>query len=114
MEASAFLMYAAAYFLLVGIAVGTAISRVNEKAAVPGASPWRMRTPKLFVAAGPVSLILFYGITMSGILCWALLPLLFWSFVAPWVGAVLIVNERGRRRAEDRATGIERPERLGI
>lgn len=113
-DAIGYLMYAVAYFVVVAGAVGAVVSHVDGKVAVPWASPWRMWTPKLFVVGGPAMFILALAFATVGISFWVVVPLLIASLVAFWVAAVLIEVEWLRRRAEDRATGIARPERLGI
>jgi hypothetical protein len=70
------------YFAITAGPVAAAVWHVDKYAAAPGASPWRMRLPKLAVVGGPV------------------LPAGLGSFVAPWVGAALITVEWLRRRAE--------------
>ena len=81
---------------------------------MPWASPWRIRSPKLFAVGGPALFILALAIAVTGIPAWAAVALLIGSLFAPWIGAVLIIVEWLRRRAEDRATVLARPERPWI
>ena len=64
----------------------------------------------LFAAAGP---LVFAGAFMALFVgSWLVIAAMIAAMAAPWTAAVLIVTEWIRRRAEDRWTGIPRPDRL--
>jgi hypothetical protein len=107
--ALAFLIIALVYFALAG-----AVLHVDEKAAVPWASPWRTRAPKLFTVGGPALFVLAFAMAAAGLPAWTGEATLVGALVAPWIGGVLITVEWLRRRAEDRTTGLTRPERARI
>ena len=109
MDAIGYLFDAVVYFLITVSAVTAAVWRVDEKVAMPGTSPWRMRLPKLCVIVGPMLFVLAGAITLTGTPAWLPATPLIGSLAAPWIGAVLITVEWLRRRAEDRATGLVRP-----
>jgi hypothetical protein len=109
-DAIGYLLDIIVYFVIAIGSVAAFISHVDEKVPVPGASPWRIRSPKIAAAAGPVLLIAgFFAVAISS---WLAVAVLIGSLAAPWVAGVLIVVEWCRRRAEDRATGLVRPLRL--
>jgi hypothetical protein len=108
-DAIGYLFDAVAYFVITVGALAAVVWRLDAKVAVPWASPWRMRVPKLLAAGGPVLFLLALAIALTGIPVWVAVALLIGSLFAPWAGAVMITIEWLRRRAEDRATGIARP-----
>ena len=113
-DAIGYLLDAVVYFIVTVGALASAVWRVDEKVAVPWASTWRMRSPKLAAAGGPALFILTFPAVLVGLPMWLGWAMLIGSLVAPWAGAVLITVEWLRRRAEDRATGITRPVRPWI
>jgi hypothetical protein len=113
-DAIGYLFDVVGYLVITVGALTAVVWHVDEKVAVPWASPWRMRSPKLCAVGGPALLILAFAIAVTGIPLWVAVALLIGSLVSPWAGAVLITVESLRRRAEDRATGIARPRRPGV
>jgi uncharacterized membrane protein YraQ (UPF0718 family) len=112
MDAIGYLIDIVAYFIVaVGIAVAM-ISHVDQKVAIPGASPWRIRAPKLVAAAGPLLFISVFAVLFVGE-DWLTMGVGIASLAAPWIAVVLIVTEWIRRRTEDRRIGIPRPNRPG-
>jgi len=96
------------YIVTVGL-VAAAITRVDSRTAVPWASRWRIRGPIAATAAGPLLFAVLCGCTLTSTPTWLLQALAIAALGAPWLGAALITVETFRRRAEDRATGLERP-----
>ena len=114
MDGFGYLLDVVLYFMVTIAIVAPVVWHVDAKTAVPWASPWRTRLPKLLVVGGPPVFILTCAISLTGIPGWAAWALVIGSLAAPWAGALLISVEWLRRRAEDRATGLVRPERPWI
>lgn len=111
MDAIGYFIDFVGYFIItVGMAVAM-ISHVDRKVAIPDASPWRIRAPKLAAAAGPLLFIGCFAALFIGE--WLTIGLAIASLAAPWIAMVLALTEWFRRRAEDRRTGIPRPDRPG-
>ncbi|ACU72529.1 hypothetical protein Caci_3626 [Catenulispora acidiphila DSM 44928] len=105
---------AVVYFVVTAGTLAVVLWHVDARTAVPWASPWRMRLPKLCAVGGPALFFLVSPIVLTGGPEWVGVASLIGALLAPWAGAVLIIVERLRRRAEDRATGIARPVRPWI
>ena len=113
-DAIGFLFGAVVYFGLTAGSVVAAVWHIDEKTAVPWASPWRMRSAKLCAVGGPVLFVLAFVVAVTGLPVGVFAVPMIGSLAVPWLGAVLITVEWLRRRAEDRATGIARPRRPGV
>ena len=110
-DAIGYVFDAVVYFFISVGALSALILRVDAKTAVPWASPWRTRSPKLLAVAGPVLFILAFPVSLTGLPAWVAAAMVFGALAAPPIGAALVLLEWLRRRAEDRATGLVRPER---
>lgn len=113
-DAFGYLFLAIVYSAIAEGVLALAVWRVGSKVAVPWASPWRMRLPKLLIIGGPALFILALVVVLTGIQVGVAVAFFISALVAPLAGVVLITVEWLRRRAEDRATGIARPERPWI
>jgi hypothetical protein len=102
------------YFGLTAGSVVAAVWHVDEKVAVPWASPWRVRSAKLFAVGGPALFVVAFAAAVTGLPTRMFELLVIVSFAFPWAGAVLIIVEWLRRRIEDRGTGLARPQRPGV
>jgi len=109
MDIIGFLFEMFLYFAVIAGLVAAVIGYVDDKVALPSASPWRMRSPKLCVAAAPVLFAVAMGTSLTGSPGAVPGALTIASIAAPWVGAAMIAVEWARRRAEDNATGLIRP-----
>jgi hypothetical protein len=107
-----YLLDAVVYYIVTVGLVAAAITRVDSRTPVPWASRWRIRGPILATATGPVLFVVLCVCSLPAAPTWLLAGLAVAALGAPWVGAGLITVEWLRRRAEDRATGLERPFRM--